>query len=69
MCGDRAVFPGSETCGTARVVGEAVLEVHSTVMGALFGNFRCVMVFRKPPLGKRKVFKIKKQVTKLTKPG
>lgn len=36
------------------------MEVHSPVLEGLFGNLRPVVVPRKPPLEKKKVFKLKK---------
>ena len=55
--------------GTAKVPGGAGLEVCSTVTGASFGNLVCVVVRRKLALGKKKISKIKKQVTRLLRPG
>lgn len=55
----RAVLPASETCGTARVPrGMVFWGVCSAFMRASFGNFRCVVVCRRFPLGKKKVSKL-----------
>lgn len=49
LYGGSAVLTSSDTCGTA---SGAVLEVHSAVTEASFGNFTCVLICRKLPLGK-----------------